>query len=226
MAYNNRNLFYFWRLEVQNQGIGRAILSLKFLGKNLFHALLIPSGVASSPCFFCFCFLALDASLPSLGLHWWTSGKESVCQCRRQGFDPWVRKIPWSRQWQPTLEFLPGESCGHRSLAGCSPWGCRVGHDWVTEHTPISASIIISLCICVCIFTAYKAQIRAYPKDVLLAWLHLQIPYFQVLSCSQVPWVRKYTCHLGDIIQLITVPLFELLIEEQKGEDKGEIAPL
>ena len=34
-----------------------------------------------------------------------TSGKEPTCQCRRhmrQGFDPWVRKIPWRRAWQPT----------------------------------------------------------------------------------------------------------------------------
>ena len=23
------------------------------------------------------------------GLAWWPSGKESMCQCRRQGFDPW-----------------------------------------------------------------------------------------------------------------------------------------
>ena len=32
-------------------------------------------------------------------------GKESTCQCRRHrrsGFDPWVRKIPWRRKWQPT----------------------------------------------------------------------------------------------------------------------------
>ena len=27
-------------------------------------------------------------------------------------FDPWVRKIPWRRKWQPTPVFLPGESCG------------------------------------------------------------------------------------------------------------------
>ena len=26
------------------------------------------------------------------------SGKESACQCRRLGFDPWVRKIPWRRK--------------------------------------------------------------------------------------------------------------------------------
>ena len=22
-------------------------------------------------------------------------------QCRRHGFDPWIRKIPWRRKWQP-----------------------------------------------------------------------------------------------------------------------------
>ena len=26
-------------------------------------------------------------------------GKESACQCRSRGFDPWVRKIPWRRKW-------------------------------------------------------------------------------------------------------------------------------
>ena len=30
------------------------------------------------------------------------SGKEPSCQCRRWGFDPWVRKILWKRKWQPT----------------------------------------------------------------------------------------------------------------------------
>ena len=37
------------------------------------------------------------------------SGKEPTCQCRRStrcGFNPWVRKIPWRRAWQPTPVFL------------------------------------------------------------------------------------------------------------------------
>ena len=54
------------------------------------------------------------------------SGKEPTCQCRRcknHGFDPWIRKIPWRRAWQPTLVFLPGEPRGQRSLVGSSPWG-------------------------------------------------------------------------------------------------------
>ena len=41
--------------------------------------------------------------------------KESACQCRRcrrHGFHPWVKKIPWGRKWQPTPIFLPGESHG------------------------------------------------------------------------------------------------------------------
>ena len=39
---------------------------------------------------------------------------KNPCQCRRHGFDPCVRKIPWSRNWQPTLVFLPGKSYGQR----------------------------------------------------------------------------------------------------------------
>ena len=33
------------------------------------------------------------------GLLQWLSDKESACQCRKHGFSPWVRKIPWSRKW-------------------------------------------------------------------------------------------------------------------------------
>ena len=39
-------------------------------------------------------------------------------RCKRHGFDPWVRKIPWSRKWQPTPVFLPGESTWTEEPAG------------------------------------------------------------------------------------------------------------
>ena len=42
---------------------------------------------------------------------------------KRYGFDCWVRKCPWRREWQPTPVFLPGEFHGQRSLVGYSPWG-------------------------------------------------------------------------------------------------------
>ena len=44
-------------------------------------------------------------------------------------FHPWVGKIPLSKIWKPTSVFSPGKSHGQRSLAGYSPWGCRVRHD-------------------------------------------------------------------------------------------------
>ena len=53
------------------------------------------------------------------------SGKEPACQCKRHkrcGFEPWIRKIPWRRAWQPTPVFLLGELPGQRSLVGYSPW--------------------------------------------------------------------------------------------------------
>ena len=34
--------------------------------------------------------------------------------------DPWDRKIPWRRAWQPTPVFLPEKSHEQRNLAACS----------------------------------------------------------------------------------------------------------
>jgi len=57
------------------------------------------------------------------GLPWWLNSKESACQCRRPGFDHWVGKILWRREWLPTPVFLPGEFHGLRNLVGFRPWG-------------------------------------------------------------------------------------------------------
>ena len=37
-------------------------------------------------------------------------------------FDPWVRKIPSRKTWQPALVFLPGKFHGQRNLVGYCPW--------------------------------------------------------------------------------------------------------
>ena len=56
-------------------------------------------------------------------LSWWLKWQRICLQCGRPGFDPWVGKIPWRREWLPSPIFLPGEFYGQRSLAGCSPRG-------------------------------------------------------------------------------------------------------
>ena len=47
--------------------------------------------------------------------------KKNYLPMEEMGVDVWVRKTPWSRKWQPTLVFLPGEYHGQRNLAAYSP---------------------------------------------------------------------------------------------------------
>ena len=68
--------------------------------------------------------------------------KKPACQCRRHGFHLWVRKIPWSRKWQPTLVILPWKSHGQRSLAGYGSWSCKESldktkHSWMQARTTL-----------------------------------------------------------------------------------------
>ena len=78
--------------------------------------------------------LSSRAAAYFLGFPAGSTGKETTCQCRRLGFNPWVRKIPWRKSWQPTLVCLPWEFHEQRSLVGYSPWGHkRVGHKLVTK---------------------------------------------------------------------------------------------
>ena len=42
--------------------------------------------------------LGSDILEASVGLPWWLSGKESICQRRSHRIHPWVGKIPWRRK--------------------------------------------------------------------------------------------------------------------------------
>ena len=76
--------------------------------------------------------------LPTCWLRW----QRILLQCRRPRFDPWVRKIPWRREWLPTAVFLPGEFYGWRSLVGCSPWGHKQSD--MTEGLMLSLSSMMT----------------------------------------------------------------------------------
>ena len=41
-----------------------------------------------------------------------------IRDCR---IDPWVRKMPWRRAWQPMTIFLPRKSHGQGGLTGYGP---------------------------------------------------------------------------------------------------------
>ena len=79
-----------------------------------------------------------------------STGKESACQCRRRGYDPWVRKICRIRKWQPTPVFLPGESLWTEEFGGLQYIGSqRVRHNLATKQQhrgpdtqPVNAEMI------------------------------------------------------------------------------------
>ena len=54
-----------------------------------------------------------------------SDGKKICLQCGKSGFDLWVRKISWRREWLSTPVFLPGELQGQRSLVGYSLQDCK-----------------------------------------------------------------------------------------------------
>ena len=63
------------------------------------------------------------------GLPWWLSGKESACQCRRHGFDPWVgSRNGSSLQYsclgnQETLEARCLQTIQLCQFPQCAGWG-------------------------------------------------------------------------------------------------------
>ena len=93
-----------------------------------------------------------------------TSGKEPTCQCKKHetcGFNPWVRKIPWRRVWQPTPWRTPWteesyrlQSVGSRRI-GNDRSDLALTHGYVplvlSQFIPPSPSPAVSI-LCVCIF--------------------------------------------------------------------------
>ena len=68
--------------------------------------------------------LALNTSSAALWHSLVAQMVQNLPTMRETWFDPWVKKIPWGREWLPTPEFLPGEFHGQRKLGSQ-----RVGHD-------------------------------------------------------------------------------------------------
>ena len=71
----------------------------------------------------------------SLEIPKWLSGRESACQCRRHGFNPWVREIPQRNKWKLIPVFLPGKSHGQKSQVGRLQSIWLQDGKWLNTHT-------------------------------------------------------------------------------------------
>ena len=108
----------------------------------------------------------------------------------KEKFNPWVRKIPWRKKWQLTPLSLPRKPHGQRSMAGYSPWGCRVRDDWAT-NTLVSLSRLKTPMINI----LYKNSISQTKQsflilDNIMENSPLHIPNLRILWITSF---RKYT---------------------------------
>lgn len=117
------------------------------------------------------------------GLPRWLCGKEPTCQCRRRGFDPRVRKIPWERKWQPTSIFLPGEPRRQGSLPGYSPWGFKgVGQDLATKQQQVSPRHYLNVLVTWWLASYRASGLRWTKMEIAEAWSHIVF----LLQCSWI----------------------------------------
>ena len=79
--------------------------------------------------------IKLEYCIEMIVLPWGLRWQRICLQCKRPGFDPWVGKIPWRREWLPPPVFFAGEFHGQRRLAGYSPLVCEeLGTtEWLTR---------------------------------------------------------------------------------------------
>ena len=123
------------------------------------------------------------------------SGKVPAHQCRRCkrcGFDPWVRKIPWRRAWWPTPVFLPGGYHGQRSLAGCTPEGCK---ELDTTDVTWHACTRVGHTCCGAMTNGRVCQQKRYCRIARRYW-GLDV------------WIKTFLIHVCLFIGLITLLLY------------------
>ena len=114
-------------------------------------------------------------SLPTPVFLGFPGGSNLPLMGKRPGFDPWVGKIPWSRAWQSTPVFLPGESHGRRSLVGYSPQGRKESDTTEWLHFTSHSSTMPG--------TAKHAHDRF---SVIVWWVkkNISITFYESLDCN------------------------------------------
>ena len=97
----------------------------------------------------CVCVCVCINSLGIYRLPWWLSDQEAACQCRRHGFDLWLRTIPWRRKW--LLQYFCQGNPMNRASWRTTVHGInqRVGHNLVIKQWHI--------CVCVCVYIAMSS---------------------------------------------------------------------
>ena len=145
-----------------------------------------------------------------------SDGKESVYN-GTPGFNPWVRKIPWRREWQPTPAFLLGKFHGKNlSLAGYRPWG-RQESD-MTEQSRLLTFMLTDIQPA---FTSFPSH---FPGSFLPLFLSVKMCQSTRLVLGQVPSKWVFCVVQGAVAARVQEGLEELShVEGQEGWWWGDI---
>ena len=68
---------------------------------------------------------------------WLVHGKAFACKYGRRRFDPWVRKIPWRKKWQPLQYSCLGNPITEEPSRIQSMGSQSVGYSWAHTHSHI-----------------------------------------------------------------------------------------
>ena len=159
-----------------------------------------------------------------------------MLQCGRPEFDPWVRKIPWRRKWQPTPVLLSGESHGGRSLVGYSPWGRKESettewlhslflysptltsiHDYWKKTVALTRWTFVGKVMSLLLITLSRLVITFFPrsKHLLISWL--RSPPVMILEAPKINSITVSTvspsiCHevMGTNAMILVFWMFSL----------------
>ena len=131
-------------------------------------------------------------------LPWWPRQWRISLQSRRPGFDPWIGKILWRREWLSTSVFLPGESHGQRSLVGYSPRGRKESD--TAERLTYTHHVIYN--------------IKENRKKVFLVIRTLRIRFqpFSYITCSSINYICQVIHYIlstsSTIVEFPVMPLY------------------
>ena len=135
---------------------------------------------------------------------------ERIClQCRRPGFNPWLRKILWRRAWQPTPVFLPGEFHGQRSLVGYIPRGHKESD--VTESLALSLSPHWDSILSEFDVRHQWVIVVCYPFSRQRVWLSDFYPYDYLTSIYMTVWL-SLTSNRGTVLRASWEPACWVII--------------
>ena len=128
-------------------------------------------------------------------------------QCKKHRFNPWVKKIPWRRKWQPTPVFLPGKSHRQRTLAGYSPWGHKESN--MTKHEQQQQHVLIIL-----------RQFLDYKNQVDTSYLPKPSGAPSIPSLS----ATKHLCKGGPPPHRTSAPPFFLISHQEQCQESEHLS--